>query len=308
MALFLREEQVQARVVHYKAEMETNAELDAITAQVVEQLRSLQQQMATKQPARTRESIEQEQIQTLQKLLARTFREDAPSLLVEQKLKDIAKRVTRLFFESELAEKVSQGQEKLKKIYHAEQALFYVLNRYGNRMRAELEAFEYVDNDIRERTIDLLDKTSNEFRVSFLSRRSPEVKKVIATLSKVLLEFFQYSFPRSIPQIAQEVIKASQAAEGDSAMGYKVKNSSFPLFRQALERRIVSRLIVYVEERLVAALQQSQDEFRDDTINFVRSPHLYGDICTVICDALYEFLCNEGFLDLPVDWRNQLDS
>ena len=34
-ALGLLEEQVQARIVHYKAELETHPELDAITAQVL---------------------------------------------------------------------------------------------------------------------------------------------------------------------------------------------------------------------------------------------------------------------------------
>src|SRR5262249_31797898 len=41
-ALGLLEEQVQARIVHYKAELETNPELDAITAQVVAGLREMQ--------------------------------------------------------------------------------------------------------------------------------------------------------------------------------------------------------------------------------------------------------------------------
>ena len=41
-ALGLLNEQVQARIVHYKGELETNAELDAITAQVVAQLKAMQ--------------------------------------------------------------------------------------------------------------------------------------------------------------------------------------------------------------------------------------------------------------------------
>lgn len=305
IAMMLREEQVQARIVHYKGEMETNAELDAITEQVVEQLRALQAQIAVAKPKQSPEAIEREQIDTLRKLLTRTFRADAPSLLVEQRLKDIAKRVTRLFFESELAERVTANQEKLKKIHHAEQAMFYLFNRYGNRMRAELDAFEYVDADMRERTIDMLDKTANDFRVAFLSRRSPEVKRLIGALSKALLEFFQYRFPLDIPKISSETIQASKAAAIDNAAGYKVLNEAFPLFRQALERKLLSRLISYMEETLVPALQKSEDEFRDDTIAFVRQPLLYSDITSVICDALYEFLHNEGFLDLPVDWRQQ---
>jgi hypothetical protein len=30
---------------------------------------------------------------------------------------------------------------------------------------------------------------------------------------------------------------------------------------------------------------------------------VYSETCEVVCDALYDFLCLEGFLDLPVDWR-----
>src|SRR5512132_2017598 len=44
MALGLLEEQVQARIVHYKADLETNPELDAITAEVVAQLKEIQAQ------------------------------------------------------------------------------------------------------------------------------------------------------------------------------------------------------------------------------------------------------------------------
>ena len=41
-ALGLLNEQVQARIVHYKSELETSPELDAITAQVVAQLKAMQ--------------------------------------------------------------------------------------------------------------------------------------------------------------------------------------------------------------------------------------------------------------------------
>jgi len=42
---------------------------------------------------------------------------------------------------------------------------------------------------------------------------------------------------------------------------------------------------------------------REETIRFVSDPHLFSMICGEICEGLYEFLCNEGFLDLPADWR-----
>ncbi len=305
IAMMLREEQVQARVVHYKAELETSPELDAITAQVVEQLKQLQAQVNQTRPHEDRSRVQHEQVSAMRKLLHRIFQKDAPSLLLESKLKEIARRVTRLFFESELAERVTSTQERLKMIHHAEQGVFYVLNRFANRMRADLEGFEYIDNDIREQTFDLLDKTSNELRVAFLSRRSPEVKRLIATFTQVLAAFFQDGFPEAIDSLSEEVVHATAESQGNSAMGYKILHQAFPAFRQAFERRFLVLLIGYVEDRLVKALQKSSDDFRDDTIDFVRSPELYRDVCAVMSDALYEQLCNEGFLDLPVDWRSQ---
>ena len=41
-ALGLLNEQVQARIVHYKGELETSPELDAVTAQVIAELKLLQ--------------------------------------------------------------------------------------------------------------------------------------------------------------------------------------------------------------------------------------------------------------------------
>jgi len=48
-----------------------------------------------------RENVEREQIRTLALLLGRLFRNDNVSVLVEQRLKSVAKRLTKLFFESE---------------------------------------------------------------------------------------------------------------------------------------------------------------------------------------------------------------
>lgn len=307
LAMVLREEQVQARIVHYKAEMETSPELDAITAQVVEQLKALQAQVAAVRAPDVRANIEDEQSRTLAMLLGRVFRPDAPSLLVEQRLKEIAKRVTRLFFESELHERISAGQQpKLRTIHHSEQALFYLLQRYQNRMRAELEMFEYANDEIRELTFDLLDKTTNDFRVSFLSRRSPELKRVLAILNEVLLDFFRNGLPKDLPRLSSEIIRESGSARHPNALGYKVLHESFPAFRQSLERRFLARLVSYVQLNLVRRLEQSQDSFREETIVFVQSPQLYTDCCSLVCDAVYDFLCNEGFLDLPIDWRAQM--
>src|SRR5690606_30584307 len=71
-ALGLLEEQVQARIVHYKAELETSPELDAVTAQVVAQLKAMQSALGTDDAARLPpDQMEQKQIATLTKLLER---------------------------------------------------------------------------------------------------------------------------------------------------------------------------------------------------------------------------------------------
>lgn len=306
LAMVLREEQIQARIVHYKAEMETSPELDAITAQVVEQLHALQRELAGQKTGENRGNIEREQIATLQKLLGRIFRPDTVSVLVEQRIKNVAKKLTKLFFESELHERASANQAKLRTIYHAEQALFYVLQRYGNRLRGELEAFEYSDPEIKELTVDLLDKTQNDFRVSFLSRRSPELKRLLAIVNEVLLDFFRKGLPPQLPKLAEEVIKECGSAKVEAAMGYKVLHESFDPFRQSFERRFLSKLVSHVQHTLVKQLQQSEDAFRDETISFVQMPQVYSEICALICDGVYDFLCNEGFLDLPIDWRSEI--
>ena len=46
--------------------------------------------------------------------------------------------------------------------------------------------------------------------------------------------------------------------------------------------------------------------FRVETIRFVADPHIFSDVCELICEATYDSLYNEGFLDLPADWRARL--
>ena len=32
------------------------------------------------------------------------------------------------------------------------------------------------------------------------------------------------------------------------------------------------------------------------------------NVCEVICDSVYDMLYNDGFLDLPTDWRARLSA
>src|SRR5689334_9216862 len=50
IALALRDEQLEAKVVHYKAELPTSPELDAVTQQVITELQNLQAAARAKGP------------------------------------------------------------------------------------------------------------------------------------------------------------------------------------------------------------------------------------------------------------------
>jgi hypothetical protein len=311
LAMILREEQVKARIVHYKAELETNAELDAITAEVVAELQMLQAQVAKAKGPEERDAgaMEAEQIKTLTKLLTRVFRTDAPSTLIEQRTQDIARRMMKLFFESALHDRVSAAQKtRLKTIQYPEQGVFYVLHRYENRFQAELENFTYDDEETKASTLELLTRMTNDLRVGFLTRRSPELKRLLGVTQKSLVEFLMRGIPPHVSRIAREVIVEAETARQANSVGYKVLPAVFPAFRQSFERRFMKVLIENMEPRLVKELSASEDAFRDDTVAFVQSPEIYSEMCQLVCDGVYEFLCNEGFLELPSDWRTAVRS
>lgn len=68
------------------------------------------------------------------------------------------------------------------------------------------------------------------------------------------------------------------------------------------------RLVSFAEDQLVVRLADTAGAAREETIQFITDPRVFSMICGEFCEALYEFLCNEGFLDLPSDWRQATTS
>jgi hypothetical protein len=302
-ALGLLEEQVQARIVHYKAELETNPELDAITAQVVAQLRQMQEQMgatSSKGPG-DRAAIAAQQERTLATLLARLYPEGAPTLVVERRVKSILRNLAKVFFQSELHERTRGADGAVKVIQHGEQAMFYLLTRYHHRMKNELEHFDYVSDEIRERSLEVLSKLTKDMQDAFLSRRSSELKRIVGIFNNVLIELCTKVLPTIGASLAHEVIQQAGTADG-KAFGYKITKEAFPRFRAAFERRFMTRLVSFVEDQLVVRLADTAGPARDETIKFITDPAIFSMICGEISECTYEFLCNEGFLDLPPEW------
>jgi hypothetical protein len=304
MALGLLEEQVQARIVHYKADLETNPELDAITAGVVAQLKELQAQARTSMlpDESEKETVRESHERILRGLLERVFRPESPSLLLEKRLKEIHRKLARLFFQSELHEKTRGNDGTVKVIQHGEQAIFYLLARYENRLKNELGGFDYASDETKERAFDLLAKIGKDMQDAFLARRSSELKRLVSIFHAVLVDFFCKQMAPSVSELAHEVVAQSGSYEG-RAFAYKIQADSFPRFRAAFERRTMVRLVGFAEDQLMARLADTAGTARNETVQFVTDPRIFSMIVGEISDAIYEYLCNEGFLDLPSDWR-----
>ncbi|HTQ05425.1 MAG TPA: hypothetical protein VMI54_16290 [Polyangiaceae bacterium] len=301
-ALGLLHEQVQARVVHYKGEMETNAELDAITAQVVAQIKAMQ--AAATAAAGSRQSadeMEAQHVRSMSLLLHKVF--SSESQFTSRILKPLGRRVAKLFFESELHEK-SKG-DKDKTIHHAEQGVYYLLARYKNRLRAELEGFEYASAEVRQGSVDLLAKTERDLQVAFLSRRSPELNRVMTVYAAVVSEFLRDYLPPRLETMAKNTIRAAQTARRENSVGYKVLADAFPAFREQWERVFMEQMVNFSGDELVLRLTQSGSDFHDETLRFFSDPHVYSESAEVVCHELYDFLCLEGFLDLPASFGTE---
>jgi hypothetical protein len=301
-ALGLMHEQIHARIVHYKAELETSPELDAVTAQVVEQLRAMQAAIGPEQPSEARpEEVEAQQTRTFAALLGRLFTRSGSANFATQNLKPVGRRIAQLFFESELHEK-SQG-DRSKVISHAEQGVYYVLGRYRHRLRAELEGFEYKNEDIRELTLDLLGKLERDLKTAFLSRRSPELNRVMNIFMHVLTDFLTEHLPPRVEQMAKLTIRSAQTARQPNSLRHKIRVDRFAEFRTEWERLMMQQMVFYCGDELFDRFSSADQPFHEETVKFFSDPHVFSETCEVLCDALYDFLCLEGFLDLPVDWR-----
>ena len=310
IAMQLRDEQLEARVVHYKAELATSPELDAITAQVVAELQLLQKSTASAIAAAPdttpadRAQLEIELTLNLKQMLARLFRPDKISSILQRKLSEISKRFARLFFESELHEKLAGGGDDVRAMRYPDQALYHLFARLEPDLMKQLDGFEYVSLNVNQDSKDMLGSWIKELRNEFLGRNTPELNALVKMLNQVLTRFFVEELPPRNGELAWEVVKEAQLGQVKVRAGYKVSAEAFPRFRKAFETRFLQRLVTYAADEMLKRLRASEGNFRSETIRFVADPLIYSDICELVCDAVYDYLYNEGFLDLPSDWKD----
>jgi hypothetical protein len=116
-----------------------------------------------------------------------------------------------------------------------------------------------------------------------------------------MFDFVTKQVPTVTRELAHEVIQQAGTAEG-KAFGYKIAKEAFPKFRAAFERRLMTRLVSFVEDELVRRLADTAGPARDETVKFITDPAIFSMICGELSEGAYEYLCNEGFLDLPPEW------
>jgi hypothetical protein len=314
IALALRDEQLEAKIVHYKAELETNSELDKVTAGVVAELKALQQAHGAKAhsappPGDDKAQIEIELISNLKQLLARLFRPGELSSTVERKIAESGKRFARLFFESELCERIrgtGGAAGEAKTMRYGAQALFLVLARNQELLMRQLEAFTYETPDEKDDARRRLEDLIKDQRNAFLGATTPELNSLIKNLNELLKQFFTVELPPVVGELAWEVVKEGRLCDSRARAGYKIAVDAFPRFRTTFERKFLQRLVAHVEDGLLARLRAKPTEFRAETMKFVADPQIFTDICELVCDAVYDYLYSDGFLDLPGDWRARL--
>ncbi len=314
VALALRDEQLEAKVIHYKAELETSPELDAVTNQIISELQSLQAAAKAAAPqsrppaGNDRGQLEIELIQSLKEMLGRIFRTGKLATIIERKLGEVSKRFARIFFESELHDRIRGGGEEAKAMRFSEQALYHALVKTQDQVVAQLDAYQYANDAAKDRATELFFEYVKNLRNAFLARTTPELNTLVKYLNEVLTQFFVTELPPMLGELAWEVVKEARLADARTGSGYKISASAFPTFRSAFERKFLQRLVPFVEDEMLTRVRSSKGEFRSETIRFVADPEIFSDVCEVVCEAVYDMLYNDGFLDMPSDWRARLSA
>jgi hypothetical protein len=308
IALQLRDEQLAARIVHYRADLETSPELDLVTAQVIAELQMLQRVARSPSipPPIDKAQLEMELTQSLRDMLGRLFRADRVASLIERKMAEVSKRFAVLFFQSELHDKIKGSMSELKKMRFPEQAIYHAFHRSEPNILRWLASFDYQTINVQELAKEKLATMMADLRNQYLSRTTPELNDLVKYLNEALAEFFTQVLPTSIGQLSREVVMEARLADAKTRAGYKISADAFPRFRQTFERKFLQLVARVVDDGMLSRVRARKDQFRVETIRFVADPHIFSDVCELVCDGIYDFLYNDGFLDLPPDWRARL--
>lgn len=305
-AMRLREEQVSARVVYFAPEAKTNAELDKITASVIDELNAIRvvRHTAVADAPKSPADREIDLTAVLRRSLEQVL-DPRRGTFLRVKLDALSRRVTNLYFEAILGMTAQSPDMLQREIQLPEQAVWWAVTRSRQRIVEDLRALRYEKPDVLEGALDRLSRIERDLQMSFLARRAPELEQLLRLLVDVLHDFFQDAFRQNLGDFCWTVIRESAVVRaGDSTLGMpRVGPKGFPRFREAFERQFLEVLLLHVEEPMRVRFEADAADWSYDTVTFFSDPRLFSVVCAVMCDALYDHLHSEGLLDLPAHWR-----
>jgi hypothetical protein len=277
----------------------------------VAELKALQKAAGGREPSVLpppvdRAAVEIELISSLKKALGRLFRTGELTATVHRKVGEASKRFARIFFESELCERIRGSAGEQKTMRFGAQALYLVFARNRDYFFNELQSFEYQSPEELEDAKARIDEITKDLRNTFLSATMPELNALMKWLSELLAAFFTVELPPAVGEVAWEVVKEARLADSHARAGYKIGADAFPRFRATFERKFLQRLVAFVEDGMLERVRGKEGDFRAETLRFVADPQIFSDVCELVCDAVYDDLYNDGFLDLPGDWRARM--
>ena len=305
-ALKLRDEQVSARVVYFNPEQQTNAELDAITQQVIDDLRAIQDVRQSQRPEAPASSADYEidLIAVLRKSLEQVL-DPRRGTFLRAKFELLSRRFTTLFFEFALGHTAQPAELAARLVTTPEQALYTAVLHNQQHLRRDLRALHYEREELYDTALERLSRWERELQAAYLSQRAPELGRLLPIVIEVFTEFFHEGFRANLGEFCWAVVRESSVARsGDNIQGMpRIGPRSFPRFREAFEKHFLEDLVLNVQDPLVARLNASKERLRPETLGFVADPRVFSTACAVMCDAFYDHLHSEGLLDLPQQWR-----
>ena len=302
-AMRLRDEQLRARVVYVDPQIETNAELDAITAKVVAELRELQRVGIRAKTPEDRGQVEIELISSLRELLEKMVSARREHFL-RHKLELIQRRVAKLFFTSEVKGVMTESANRT--FTHPDEALLAAIQASSTKMRADIASYNYAEPTIQTAAVERLERFEKQLAGEVLARSRPELERLLKVYRDVILVYLMSDFRAGLGELAWEVIKKSGVAR-EGELHYKIREKQFPRFRAVFEELFMERLLAGISEPLARALTEDSDYmFRGETLAFASDARIYAEVCGVMCNTVYGYLHGEGYLDLPVSWQREL--
>lgn len=300
-ALRLRDEQLKARVVYVDPTLKTNAELDAITAQVVAELQQLQNQSLKTVASLDPQQIEIELIKALRESLEKMLSPRREHFM-RHKIEQIQRKIANLYFSSEV-DATSDAPTMRASYEHPDEGLYAVLKRHKPAIVADLDSLAWKSPQAHREAKERLDIFMKQLVSQLLARSMPDLERLIAIYHEVLLDFLLKDFRSQLGEFAWEVLRESRVAQAND-LTYKIREQNFAAFRKTFERKFLEHLLASIQVPLDDKL--SNAGFRESTLRFASDARIYAEICGTMCNSIYDFLHGEGYLDLPVDWKKEV--